>query len=389
LRLAAKGVARFPFPPHGLVPAMHHERGNGVPGKVGGAVLARNGKLILSWGGDDTVRLWDAATGRELIPAMRHEQRDGSMWSIGGAVFSRDEGRILSWGDEGTVRLWEAATGRELVPAMRHERGSGIGIRWDTATGERYELELGGRESITGAVFSRDESHILSWGGDDTVRLWEAVTGRALIPAMHHEGSVQGAAFSRDDSRILSWGGDGAVRLWDAATGRELVPAMHHERGLGGVQGAAFSRDESRILSWGSEGSIQDGAVRLWDAATGSELIPAMHHGGSVQGAAFSRDDGRILSWGRDGTIRPVAASHSRTMPSSPQLRMRLSSPLNAAPPSLPLPPSIEPADHHQGLMHPDSAEVCKQLRASYPLVGAIRPPQYVAMELQVVASGE
>jgi hypothetical protein len=34
---------------------------------------------------------------------------------------------------------------------------------------------------------------------------------------MKHErgGSVQGATFNRDESRILSWGREGTVRLWD------------------------------------------------------------------------------------------------------------------------------------------------------------------------------
>ena len=55
---------------------------------------------------------------------------------------------------------------------------------------------------------------------------------------MRHEGGVRGAAFSRDESRILSWGADNTVRLWDVSTGRELVPAMRHEGGVGGVRGA-------------------------------------------------------------------------------------------------------------------------------------------------------
>ena len=86
--------------------------------------------------------------------------------------------------------------------------------------------------SVNGALFSRDESRILSWSGDKTLRLWDAATGAQIGPAMKHDGSVNGALFSRDESRILSWSGDNTLRLWDAATGAQIGPAMKH-RGIG------------------------------------------------------------------------------------------------------------------------------------------------------------
>ena len=150
--------------------------------------------------------------------------------------------------------------------------------------------------SVSGALFSRDESRILSWSYDKTLRLWDAATGAPIGPAMRHDGSVSGALFSRDESRILSWSYDKTLRLWDAATGAPIGPAMRHD---GSVSGARFSRDESLILSWSD-----DGTLRLWDAATGAPIGPAMRHDGSVFGARFSRDQSRILSWSNDGTLR-------------------------------------------------------------------------------------
>ena len=83
--------------------------------------------------------------------------------------------------------------------------------------------------SVNGALFSRDESRILSWSEDETLRLWDAATGAQIGPAMKHEDSVNGALFSRDESRILSWSDDKTLRLWDAATGAQIGPAMKHE----------------------------------------------------------------------------------------------------------------------------------------------------------------
>ena len=43
----------------------------------------------------------------------------------------------------------------------------------------------------------------------------------------------RGATFNRDESRVLSWGGDGTVRLWQATNGAALA-VMKHERGVEG-----------------------------------------------------------------------------------------------------------------------------------------------------------
>ena len=45
---------------------------------------------------------------------MRHEDR------VRGAVYSPDGKRILSWSYDNTLRLWDAATGAAIGELMRH-----------------------------------------------------------------------------------------------------------------------------------------------------------------------------------------------------------------------------------------------------------------------------
>ena len=78
------------------------------------------------------------------------------------------------------------------------------------------------------------------------MRLWDVATGRQIGPAMTHDGSVYGALLNWDETRILSWSYDQTVRLWDMAMGRQIGPPMTHD---GSVDGAILSRDETRILS--------------------------------------------------------------------------------------------------------------------------------------------
>jgi hypothetical protein len=67
--------------------------------------------------------------------------------------------------------------------------------------------------AVRGAVFSRDETKILTWNDDNTARLWEAGTGKPIGPAMTHDGSVWGAFFNGDETKFLTWSDDNTARL--------------------------------------------------------------------------------------------------------------------------------------------------------------------------------
>ena len=41
--------------------------------------------------------------------------------AVKGAVYSPDGKRILSWSDDKTLRLWDAATGAAIGEPLRHE----------------------------------------------------------------------------------------------------------------------------------------------------------------------------------------------------------------------------------------------------------------------------
>jgi WD domain, G-beta repeat len=87
------------FSEHPPVAVLHHG------GPVNGAVYSLDGQRILSWSNDNTLRLWDAATGAAIGEPLRHQD------VVNGAVYSPDGKRILSWSEDNTLRLWDAATG--------------------------------------------------------------------------------------------------------------------------------------------------------------------------------------------------------------------------------------------------------------------------------------
>jgi WD40 repeat protein len=80
-------------------------------GVVEGAVFSKDEKRILTWSSDNTARLWDTSTGKQIGPSLMH---DGY---VEGAVFSKDEKRILTWSWDGTARIWDAFTGKQIGPS--------------------------------------------------------------------------------------------------------------------------------------------------------------------------------------------------------------------------------------------------------------------------------
>ena len=149
------------------------------------AAFSPEGTRIVTAGADQTVHVWDAATGQEL-------QRLPGNSTFSSARYSPDGGRILAadWG--GSVHVWNAVTGEEVetLAAARPIRGP------------RSQLTV-----LTCSVLLRLAKTL-------TARLWDADTGQALLTLAGHTDTVNTAVFSPDGAYILTASGDGTARIW-------------------------------------------------------------------------------------------------------------------------------------------------------------------------------
>ena len=79
------------------------------------AAFSPDGKRVVTASDDNTARVWDAETGREIATLEGH---DGSVLT---AAFSPDGKRVVTASYDNTARVWDAETGREIAALKGHE----------------------------------------------------------------------------------------------------------------------------------------------------------------------------------------------------------------------------------------------------------------------------
>jgi RNA polymerase sigma factor (sigma-70 family) len=288
-------------------------------------------RVVASASKDGTLRLWEAATGKELrgfdvspMTATFGLSADGQ--TVAAPVPAGD--------DRTTIRVWDAATGREahrIEPgtAVSHVLltadgrllvwGDRLGIHlWDLKADEEARVLRTPEGLIRGLALSADGKTVAASGPDHAVRVWEAGTGKELCRVEGTPGTQVHMALSSDGQTLASRAeNESDVRLWDVATRRQKVALITKNAMLSlGRDGKEIPAKFENAIAFSADGKyvattisqVTGWSVVIWEVATGRRAkvapIPTMGPSWPLSAVALSSDGRTLATGGLDNLVR-------------------------------------------------------------------------------------
>ncbi|CAE6368766.1 unnamed protein product, partial [Rhizoctonia solani] len=273
---------------------------------------------IITGSGDESVRIWDAETGKML----RYLETRGRVRSI---AFSSDSVHIAAIFDvlptdaesyySEMLQAWNVQNGNTTLGPL-YTRGMGrfsfspdnsriahTELRTaavcvlDTQKGDiLHILHHDHRGRITCIGYSPDGRSIISASNNRTIKVWDAQTGDMVLgPLEGHTGTVTSIAFSPGSFYVISGCTDGLVCTWNARQ-RNSTP---HPTSVGssGILSVKFSPNGEHFAS-----GSKNGSVCIRDAYNGEILVgPINAHTAPVWAIDFLND--HLASGSDDGRL--------------------------------------------------------------------------------------
>jgi WD40 repeat protein len=214
------------------------------------------------------------------------------------AIAVSPDGKILaSGGHDNQIRLFDAATGKELRRLAGHQARTYV-PEFDPRSPLDTLVSVVGSGFVCSLAFSPDGKTLASGGWDDCVRLWDVETGKQVRKIDAHKAMVTKVAFSPDGKVLASRGGlDGMAKLWDPQTGTQL----HKFTGLSAINPWRFNHDSALAFAPDSKtvAVTARGSIVTYDTASGAERRRFDAHSYGIC-LAYSPDGKTLASGGVD-----------------------------------------------------------------------------------------
>jgi WD40 repeat protein/uncharacterized caspase-like protein len=256
--------------------------------------FSRDGRLI-AFSENYVVKIWDAATGRELTQLKVPNSGAFSTYADAFLAFSEDGKRVATSGFDTDTIVWETETGKRLsnlsgrtnmaysvaFSADGSQLSSGGRTRWDLRTGRGVRIVPATTEKTYGVPSPDGRLVAVMKPSSNLVSLLESPSGRQLfqLTPSGDAGNVNELRFNPDGTLLAvihgmieqgqttvtpgSYARGSQVKIYDVKTGREIRSLASNEL----PSEVDFSADGRVIATIGSMGQTS-----LWDAQSGSKL---------------------------------------------------------------------------------------------------------------------
>ncbi len=280
------------------------------PGDNDVLALSPDGKQLASAGVNQTIRLFDFASGKETIPA------SGPKAGLLGLASSIDGKRLASASSNGMLQLWNAETSeltREwdghhrgeaavaFAPDQKHLASASDTVRiWDLDMGqEKMQLPVKAGDFAFSVAFQPAGKLLAVGYRSGLVEIWDWAQ-KQVVQKFNYPGPVHALAFAVDGSKLVV-GGASKIIVWDVAANQEI-------KRFDTKDGPLASRPSVASLAFSPLGltvaaGCYDGVVRVYDLQAGKEVFACEGHQSVPYGVAFSTDGRTLLSGSFDKTV--------------------------------------------------------------------------------------
>lgn len=276
----------------------------GHSGWIRGIALTADGRRTVSVSSDLTLRIWDIESGEclRIITGLS----DSRVLAI-----TPDGGRAISRGDTRSLRVWDLESGScvkaiefqideitdaALTPDGRFALLGGRGHLLACDLDSEKCLPVGKGCSVSTVAVTPDRRRAVTGGDDNKVRVWDIESGRCVHILAGHSHQIMSVAITPDGLRAVSASRDKTLRVWDIERGESLRIVCGHAES---VQAVAMTADGSRAVS-----ASLDKTVRVWDLNGDQPSQEIEGHTNSVKSVALTSDGRRAISGSYDRTLR-------------------------------------------------------------------------------------
>jgi len=180
-----------------------------VAGGVCDQAFSPVGRFLAASGYNKTIHLWDIITGRETV-----RFQGGNMSSLAFAP----NGRILvsTIADLHSVELVEDKDG--ITRRVDHLQRGEVRV-WEIVSGQELRCVKG----CSGMAISSDGRLLATAGPANLLRIWDTLRGEELLRLEGSQTAISSLSFSPDGDRLATGGTDTTVLLWDVRPARRAL----------------------------------------------------------------------------------------------------------------------------------------------------------------------